>query len=242
MFEKISGIPINFLPELQENSIMKVLKGESLELKTETLDSQHRFLRATNSGVWTFAAIRAALFTIPLKVSQDEQKTLTLFSILCSSLAMQPLSVLQTQKKIMAIDYHMISYSRLWQQYGFNTMIIGVDSLVLRNVFLMAPLISKDHGFYTAVAFTIGGIVASHPFEVSRILTVADPQNPLANVGSLFNAQGYEGIFRGLTPRMITLFPLVLAANMLNSYEYRSWRHRQDTIARAPAVNTHILL
>ena len=150
--------------------------------------------------------------------------------------------MLQTQKKIMAIDYHMISYRQLWQQYGFRTMIIGLDSLVLRNVALMAPLISKDHGFYTAVAFTVGGLVASHPFEVTRILTVADPQNPLANVASLFNAQGYEGIFRGLYPRMAMLFPLVLGANMLNSYEYRSWCHRRETISRAPAVNTHILL
>ena len=88
MFEKISGIPIALMPELKENSIMKVLKGDNLELKAETLDSQRRFIRATNSAVWTFGAARAALFAIPLKVSTEDQKTLTLFSILCCSLAM----------------------------------------------------------------------------------------------------------------------------------------------------------
>lgn len=106
---------------------------------------------------------------------------------------------------------------------------------------LMAPLMVKDQGYLTGAVLAALGIVASHPFEVARILTIADPGNPLTSVGALKQAQGWEGLLRGLGPRSLMLFPVMFAGHIINSHTYRTWHKRQHTVAKAPAINTYVL-
>jgi hypothetical protein len=53
----------------------------------------------------------------------------------------------------------------------------GVESLVLRNLILLTAFTPRDYGVssdLTRALYTLGAITLSHPFEVARVLTVAE--------------------------------------------------------------------
>ena len=64
--------------------------------------------------------------------------------------------------------------------------------------------------------YTIGGILLSHPFEVARtIIQYAGTGSTRKVIGQLYNTEGLAGVYRGLVPRAVSMFPLLMTGTAI---------------------------
>ena len=67
-------------------------------------------------------------------------------------------------------------------------------------------------------AFALTALLASHPFEVARVLIVNHESGELrATLRSLWQSEGLVGLYRGFVPRALHLIPLAVGASVLTS-------------------------
>ena len=108
------------------------------------------------------------------------------------------------------------------REFGANLpkyVTLGYTAALMRNAFLMTAFLPKTLGnesLLVDAGFAFGAILASHPFEVARVLIVCQEQNrmigsTLGTLQSLYSAEGVAGLYKGFTPRTIHLFPLVFS-------------------------------
>lgn len=99
-------------------------------------------------------------------------------------------------------------------------MTLGLPALIGRNALLSLAFVPRIYGnsdsAFDSLAIT-GAIALSHPLEVARVLVVngASQSNDLfgnmaATLRSIYQNEGVAGMYRGLTPRFVFLFPTML--------------------------------
>ena len=78
--------------------------------------------------------------------------------------------------------------------------------------------------------FAMGGIVASHPFEVARVMIVNGETKhitgrTIATLRTLYQNEGVAGLYKGFIPRAIHMVPVMMTVGwMIDSEEKASWQ------------------
>ena len=79
------------------------------------------------------------------------------------------------------------------------------------------------------LTFATGAILASHPFEVARVLIVNGEKShitgrTIATLRTLYQNEGVAGLYKGFIPRAIHMLPVIMTIGwMIDSEEVNSW-------------------
>ena len=195
-----------------------------------------------------FLPYYAGIFAVPFVTQflSSENLPASAYSLLAGtvvgSIIQQPLLALATHKQVIQNELAPRTYMDIAMKSHAKLMFAGVESLILRNLILMAGVtMTAEHNMRsdaTAAMLAIGAITISHPFEVARVLSVAEGAN-ISVLSSLFLAEGIAGLFRGYVPRTIQLFPALLMLNYASVQRQSVHPHIQDTFsahANVPAM------
>lgn len=78
--------------------------------------------------------------------------------------------------------------------------------------------------------FATGAILASHPFEVARVLIVNGETKhitgrTIATLRTLYQNEGVAGLYKGFIPRALHMLPVLMTIGwMIDSEELNSWK------------------
>lgn len=78
----------------------------------------------------------------------------------------------------------------------------------------------------TQLAFASGAIMASHPFEVARVMIVNDETSHItgrayATLRRLYTNEGVAGLYKGFIPRALHTLPVVMTMGwMIDSTDW----------------------
>lgn len=114
-------------------------------------------------------------------------------------------------------------YRQILADWGANLpklVTLGYTAALLRNSLLMTAFLPRTLGNESIgvdAGFAFGAVLLSHPFEVARVLIVAQERNrmigsTMSTLHSLFAAEGVAGLYRGLIPRTIHTVPILFTA------------------------------
>ena len=143
--------------------------------------------------------------------------------LLAATTLSQPLNILMTQRQVInSPNFADPSYGQIMKNWGANLpklITLGYTSALARNALLMTAFLPKTMGnesMLVDMGFAFGAILASHPFEVARVLIVCQEQNrmigsTLSTLQGVYAAEGVAGLFKGLTPRTIHTFPVLFS-------------------------------
>lgn len=159
-------------------------------------------------------------------------QTGTLGAVLISVVA-NPFSILQVNKQAFH-NSQTKSYSQIISEVGPARMFtLGLIPSLARNVLVCAGFVPSFLGqSYSAisVAYALGGILLSHPFEVARVILQHNNNGAKAGMfgdslrvmRGLYATEGIAGLYRGAVPRTIHLLPTIVTLSALqraNSFE-----------------------
>jgi hypothetical protein len=135
-----------------------------------------------------------------------------------------PFSILQVHKQAFT-NTSPKSYMRIVSEIGFQRLFtLGLVPSLARNVLLSAGFLPGFLGHdYSplSIGYALGGILLSHPFEVSRVILqhngaksgmFGDSQGVLRG---LYASEGLAGLYRGAVPRTIHLLPTIMTLSTL---------------------------
>lgn len=133
----------------------------------------------------------------------------------------QPLNYLMTQRQVInSTSFAEPSYRQVLADVGANVpklFTLGYTAALCRNAFLMTAFLPKTLGnewMPLDGLFAMGAIIASHPFEVARVMIVCQEKNrmigsTLSTLQSVYANEGVAGMYKGFVPRTIHLFPVL---------------------------------
>ena len=109
---------------------------------------------------------------------------------------------------------------------------LGYTAALARNACIMTAFLPKTLGNESIAVdfgFAFGAMLLSHPFEVARVLIVCQEQNRMigstvSTLQSVYSAEGVAGLYKGLVPRTIHLFPLLFSLVVAS----RAARNQED--------------
>jgi hypothetical protein len=138
------------------------------------------------------------------------------------SVLLNPFSILQVHKQAFHNNVTK-SYSQIANEVGVGRMFtLGLIPSVARNVLVCAGFVPSFLGqSYSAVsvAYALGGILLSHPFEVARVILQHNGQGMCGEsmkvLRGLYAQEGIAGIYRGAVPRTIHLLPTIVTLSAL---------------------------
>jgi|TARA_B110000503_G_C6827623_1_gene281442 hypothetical protein len=62
-----------------------------------------------------------------------------------------------------------------------------------------------------AAVFAVGAVVATHPFEVARVLAVKNNGGSMIpTLQAVYRAEGIAGLYKGFIPRSLSMAPVVV--------------------------------
>lgn len=139
-------------------------------------------------------------------------------SIICN-----PFSILQVHKQAFNNGGQMKSYSQITSEVGLPRMFtLGLIPSIARNILVCAGFVPSFLGnSYSAisVAYALGGILLSHPFEVARVIIQHNHSkqgmfgDSLRVLRNLYAQEGIAGLYRGSVPRAIHLLPTIVTVS-----------------------------
>lgn len=96
---------------------------------------------------------------------------------------------------------------------------LGYTAALSRNAILMTAFLPRTMGndwVPLDAAFAFGAVLVSHPFEVARVLIVCNEKNrmigsTIQTLQSVFANEGVAGLYKGLIPRTVHMFPLLFS-------------------------------
>jgi hypothetical protein len=101
---------------------------------------------------------------------------------------------------------------------------LGVVPVINRNILVSAGFIPSFLGqSYSAIsiAYALGGILLSHPFEVARVIIQHNGApsgmfgDAMGVMRGLYANEGLAGLYRGVVPRTIHLLPSIVAVSAI---------------------------
>ena len=139
----------------------------------------------------------------------------------CTTLT-QPLNILMTRRQVInSPNFSEPSYGQVIKDIGANLpklVTLGYTAALARNAFLMTAFLPKTLGnesLAVDAGFAFGAVLASHPFEVARVLIVCQSDrmvgSTVSTLQSVYSAEGVAGLYKGFIPRTIHLFPLLFS-------------------------------
>lgn len=154
----------------------------------------------------------------------------TIGAVVLSVLA-NPFSILQVHKQAFH-NSQTKSYQQIISEVGAGRMFtLGLVPSIARNVLVCAGFVPSFLGqsYSTmSVAYALGGILLSHPFEVARVILQHNGAqagmfgDSLRVMRGLMETEGLTGLYRGAVPRTIHLLPTIVTLSALqrsNSFE-----------------------
>ncbi len=135
-----------------------------------------------------------------------------------------PFSILQVHKQAFNSSATK-TYSQIISEVGPQRLFtLGLIPSLSRNILVSAGFLPGFLGHeYSplSVMYALGGILLSHPFEVSRVILQYNGAksgmfgDSLSVMRSLYNAEGIAGLYRGAIPRTIHLLPTIVTLSAL---------------------------
>ena len=153
---------------------------ENLPREVVALHERGAVQKGLMRGFWPYYASTLAipLATALLAPANMPAAAYTLLAgTVVGSFIQQPFLALSTHKQVIQSELTPRSYMDIALKSHAKLMFAGVESLILRNLVLMAGVtLTNEHNMRseaTAAMLAIGAITISHPFEVARVLSVA---------------------------------------------------------------------
>jgi Mitochondrial carrier protein len=157
----------------------------------------------------------------------SDPKNGTMSAVVMTTLV-NPFSILQVHKQAFHNSLTK-SYRDIITEVGLPRMFtLGLIPSLARNVLVCAgfvPSFLGQHYSPISVAYAVGGILLSHPFEVARVIiqhngaTQGMFGDSLRIMRGLYSSEGIAGLYRGAVPRTIHLLPtIVTLASLQRAY------------------------
>ena len=143
-------------------------------------------------------------------------------NLLVTTTLTNPLNTLMTHRQVInSTTFAEPSYRQVMSNWGANIpklFTLGYTAALTRNALLMTAFLPKTLGSDWApldAGFAFGALIVSHPFEVARTLIVCQEKNrmigsTLSTLQSLYSAEGVAGLYKGLIPRLLHTYPVLL--------------------------------
>lgn len=96
---------------------------------------------------------------------------------------------------------------------------LGIIPLSIRNMFVCSAMVPSWYGLNylpVTVAWALGGIILSHPFEVARVMIQYQEKNAMFGqswkiIRGIFATEGLAGLYRGTVPRTLFTLPTLVS-------------------------------
>ena len=158
------------------------------------------------------------------EVQKNASEGMPVLSVILGTLTLNPLAVMQTKRQI--ITGQTMEPTTLYRDMMFKGGLTGVAKLftlglsahIFRNFAMSLAFLPREAGsedFSIQALYGLGAILASHPFEVARVLSIKnDGEYALrATLQHVWETKGFSGLYRGLVPRTIHCLPPIMALN-----------------------------
>jgi hypothetical protein len=138
------------------------------------------------------------------------------------SVLANPFSILQVHKQAFTNSTPK-SYYQIFSEVGPQRLFtLGLVPSLARNILVSAGFLPGFLGHeYSplSVVYALGGILLSHPFEVSRVILQHNGKgmfgDSLGVLRGLYASEGIAGLYRGAVPRTIHLLPTIVTLSAL---------------------------
>ena len=194
--------------------------GENLPKEFVTLYERGALNRGLYRGL-----LPGLIYTMYWKeVQKNARDGMPALSVILGTLTLNPLAVMQTKRQI--ITSQTMEPSALYRDIMFKGGLTGVAKLftlglgahIFRNFAMSLAFLPRQAGsedFSVQALYGLGAILASHPFEVARVLIIKNEGEHLlrSTLKQVWETEGFAGLYRGFIPRTIHCLPPILALN-----------------------------